>query len=682
MEQSSHMSQKSFDGFLLAESRKRFVFLSLGLVLLFCFLFIQFYRIQILEGDKWQQKALAQHQLKVVEPCRRGTFYANTSLKEGHPEKPVAFVVDVEKFHLYADAVSIPQKYQQEIGEKIAAIFSMTPVAKTKILQQLQKKSRSRKLVLWIEEQKRKELEAWWFPFAFKHKIPRNALFFVQDFQRSYPYGKMLGQILHTVREEKDPVTHQQIPTGGLELALHKYLQGKEGKKVFWRSPRNPLDFGKVIEAPEDGADVYLTINHHLQAIAEEEVAKGVQKAGAKSGWAIIMDPQTGDILAWAQYPFFDPSSYRSYFNDPSLLPFTQIKGIVEPFEPGSTMKPLTIAICFKANEELKKRGEPPLFSPHEKIATSNGSFPGRRKPVKDTRVHYFLNMYMALQKSSNIYMGRMVQRIVERLGEDWYRNMLQEMFGFGIKTGIELPSESIGLLPSPHKRHPNGAVEWSKPTPYSISFGHNILVSSVQMLRAYAVICNGGYEVKPSLVRKIVKTHADGRKEVLLDNTPSKKMRERSLHLSQESIEELLKGMMYTTKQGGGAWRADIFGYTEAGKTSTTEKVVGGTYSKKDHISTFIGFAPARNPRLVITVAIDDPEHRFTPGIGRNQLGSVCAAPVFKEIGQRSLAYLGVEPDDPFGFPPGDPRRDVHKAVWVKESEALQKLYETWNAK
>jgi cell division protein FtsI (penicillin-binding protein 3) len=647
---------------------------------LFCLLLIQFYRLQIVEGDKWQKKALAQHELRITEPYRRGTFYSNTALRRGHPETLVPFVTDVEKSHLYVDAIAIPQDHKGVIVQKLSSLFAFGETEKEKLSLQFFKKSRSRRLISWMGQEKRKEIEKWWFPYARQNKIPRNALFFVQDYKRSYPYGSMLGQILHTVRDERDPKTHEQIPTGGLELSLQSFMQGKEGKRVLLRSPRNALDLGKVVLAPEDGADVFLTINHYIQAVTEEEIAKAVEKAGAKNGWAIMMDPYTGEILSWAQYPFFDPANYRNFFNDPSLQKRAEIKGIVEPFEPGSTMKPITMLICFKANEELAKRGKPPIFSPTEKVATSNGFFPGRSKPIRDTRLHHYLNMYMALQKSSNIYMARMIQRVIEQLGEDWYRNCLHDIFGFGKKTGIELSSESVGLLPSPHKKHPNGAVEWSKPTPFSISFGHNILVSSVQMLKAYAMIANGGYEVRPSLIRKIVKTHRDGTSEVLLDNEEKRKQERREPLLSAASLAEVLKGMMYVTKPGGGAPRADIYGYTEVGKTATSEKVIGGAYSKKDHVSTFIGFCPAIHPRFVLVIVIDEPEYKIIPGVGKNQYGGNCAAPAFCEIGKKTLQYLGVEPDDPFGFPPGDPRRDASKAVWHKECEQLKELYDSWN--
>lgn len=674
------MSYKSPDDFSLLGSRKRLVYLSIGMAFLFCLLLLQFYHIQIVEGEKWSKKAKAQHHLTIIEPYKRGTFYSNTTIKEGHLEPPLAFVTDVPKFHLYADMTSLPTDCKETILSKISSSLELPVKEKEKLQIQMSKHSKSRRLAAWISPEKRLEIEGWWGPFARKNKIPRNALFFIQDFKRSYPYGKMLGQILHTVREQRDPKTHAHIPTGGLELMMDPYLKGKEGKRVLLRSPRNALDLGTVVAAPEDGADIFLTINHYLQAICEEEISKGVIKAGAKSGWAIMMDPNTGHILAWAQYPWFEPANYTKFFNTPSLQKETKVKGITDPFEPGSTMKPLTMLICLKANEELKKRGKPPIFSPTEKVATANGNFPGRSKPIHDVRSHPYLNMYMALQKSSNIYMARMIQRVIDALGDEWYRNCLSEIFEFGKKTGIELTSESSGLLPTPGKRHPNGTTEWSKPTPYSISFGHNILVNSLQMVKAYALIANGGYHVQPTLIKKIVKTKDDQTTEVLLDNDKSTLHKDHVSLFSKESLEEVRKGMMYVTKPGGAAARGDIDGYTEIGKTATSEKIVNGTYSKKDNISTFIGFSPAFDPKFVLMVVIDEPESRFIPGVGKNQHGGTCAAPVFKEIGKKTLEYLGVTPDDPFGFPPGDPRRDAEKAIWVKETKALTDLYKSWN--
>ena len=155
-------------------------------------------------------------------------------------------------------------------------------------------------------------------------------------------------------------------------------------------------------------------------------------------------------------------------------------------------MKAVTVAVALMANEELKRRGEKPLFDPDGKIPTLDDRFPGRR-PLKEITYHRFLNMNMGVWKSSNIYMARLIQRVVDRLGNDWYRQILWQVFGFGQKTGIELPGESAGVLPMPGKLHPNGALEWSVPTPFSMAIGHNVQITSVQLLRAYACFANGG---------------------------------------------------------------------------------------------------------------------------------------------------------------------------------------------
>ncbi len=647
-----------------SSDRRLLVYVALILFFLFSLLVIQFYKIQIVEGNKWQRTAHRQHRLVLTEPYCRGIFYSNTAVKKGHPEKPQPFVIDVPRFHLYADPQAIPDRLHGEVVQRLQRILQLNSADKGKLELQLKKKSRSRKLVLWMTREMHDQIVKWWQPYAKSHKLPRNALFFVQDYKRSYPFGKLLGQILHTVRAERDATTHQCIPTGGLELSLNRYLKGEDGKRVILRSPRQAIEMGTVTKAPQHGADVYLTINHHLQAIAEDEIAKAVKNANAAAGWAIMMDPHTGEILAWAQYPFFEPGNYRNYFNDPKKEQFTKVKALTDPYEPGSTFKPITMAVCLKANAELKKRGKPPLFFPHEKVPTANSQFPGRRKPLKELGAfHPYLNMYMAIQKSSNIYVARMVQRIIETLGETWYRDTLSELFGFGKKTGIELGAESSGLLPKLGKKHPNGTLEWSKATPYSLAMGHNILVNSLQMMSVYATFANGGFAVKPKLVRKIVKK--DG--EVLVDNTtPQAPQR----ILEPELVSELATAMRFTTKLGGSARRADITGYTEAGKTGTTEKVINGIYSKKNHISTFLGYAPAVNPRFVLLIAIDEPEYKYTPGVGKNQLGGACAAPCFSAIGLKALQYLGVTPDDP--------KNDA----WAPEMQKLKALYDQWNRK
>lgn len=655
------------------KERKRIVVVSISVFFLFSLLILQYFKIQILDGEKWTGHALAQHELVVKEPFRRGTFYSNTSLKQGHPEKLQPLVADVTKFHLYIDPLSIPFDAREEIASTLSELIQECP----EIRKELDRQTRNRRVATWLNRETKETILKWWGPYARKKKIARNALYFVTDYQRSYPFGKLLGQVLHTIREMKDEVTQEAIPTGGLEAYFNEYLKGKMGKRKLLRSPLNHLETDKVIEPPEDGADVYLTINHCIQAIVEEELEKGVHAASAKKGWAVMMDPHTGDILALAQYPFFTPANYRDFFNDPEKLEDAKVKAITDAFELGSIMKPITLAIGLKANAELAKEGKPPLFYPEGKIDTTRSVFPGRgSKPLKDPTLHRALNMFMALQRSSNVYMAQLIERVINTMGSQWYYKQLVDTFGFNKKTGIELPGEAIGMIPTPGKLYSNGALEWSTPTPYSLSIGYNLLATSLQMLRAYSIFANGGYLVQPTLVKSICKT---GKEVVLIEKNDFPRV------LDENICQEVVKALKYTTKPGGGGALAAINGYSEAGKTGTAEKNIGGVYSKQWHISSFIGFAPARvdfeiPPCFVLIVTIDEPAPILVDGGFKNFLGGRCAAPVFREIARRTLEYLGVSPDDPYGYQKGDPRFDEEKADWMKEVEKLKHLYQEWN--
>ncbi len=656
--------------------KKRLVIVSLSLFFLFSVLIAQYFKIQILEEEKWVKEAHGQHEIIIKDPFKRGAFFSNTNLKKGHPKSPQPFVIDVTKFHLFIDPLSIPQNLRATIVEQLVFSASLDP----EIAKEFEVKSRSRRIALWLDREAKDAIMAWWIPFAKKNKVACNALYFVTDYKRSYPFGKLLGQVLHTIRDMKDESTAEALPTGGLEAYFNDYLKGKQGKRKLLRSPLNHLEIDHVINAPEDGADIYLTINHCIQAIAEEELEKGVKAAGAKGGWSVMIDPHTGEVMAMAQYPFFDPSNYREYFNDPHKIEDSKVKAVTDAFELGSIMKPITIAIGLKANEELKRQGKEPIFSPEEKIDTLRTIFPGRAyRPLKDVPgPHKVLNMSMAVQKSSNIYVAQIVDRIVNTLGNEWYRKELVNTFGFGEKTGIELPAEAVGLVPTPGKCHANGALEWSVPTPYSLSMGYNILATTLQMIRAHAVIANGGYLPKLTLVKKIV-----AKDTVLYDNETS--LNNIPAVLNKEITHQIARCMKFTTKIGGSAARGDVSGYSEAGKTGTAEKIVNGVYSKTRHISSFIGFAPAtlneRNPvRFVLIVSIDEPEVMLLEGGRKNQMGGGCAAPIFKEIARRTLEYLGIAPDDPFGYPYGDPRYDPEKADWMKEVNELKILYDKWN--
>jgi len=251
---------------------------------------------------------------------------------------------------------------------------------------------------------------------------------------------------------------------------------------------------------------------------------------------------------------------------------------------------------------------------------------------------------------------------------------------GSGLRTHLELPAESSGLLPSPGKKHPNGTLEWSTPTPYSLAIGYNLQANSIQFLRAWALLANGGYFVQPTVIRKAVKTCKGETQKILIDHTSAERKETFPKVLDTDIVDVVVEAMKYVTKPGGTGRRADIGGFTEVGKSGTSKKIENGIYSASKYLGSFIGFTPVKDPVLLLHVVMDEPECRYIPGVGHNHYGSCCAAPVFKEIATRSLEYLGVTPDDPYGYPYWDPRYDRERADWLRETDALQEIYEKWN--
>lgn len=661
---------------------KRLLIIALFILILFSMLVYQYYRIQIVEGEKWTKIANRQHYFIVHEPFQRGRFISNSSIKKNHPELETPLVLDILKFHLHLDPNSIPEQHHLQMANQLALLLELENNEELHLREQFKYKSRNRKLAMWLEKDLRDSILDWWYPFAKKNKIPRNALFFVNDYQRSYPFGKLAGQVLHTVQNQKDELTKQAIPTGGLELCCDHFLKGKMGKRRLMRSPRNAFETGEVLEKPQNGSDVYLTINHYLQAICEEELEKGVKFAEAKGGWVVMMDPRTGEILALAQYPFFYPPDYQKYFNNPQLIEDTKIKALTDTIEPGSIFKPISLTIALKANQHLKEKGQKELFDPKAMVPTTDSHFKGRGKPLVDTHLHHYLNLPLSIQKSSNIYPARLLEKISATLGPQFIRHNLTNTFGFGSKTHIELPAESSGVVPTPGKKHPNGKEEWSHSTPVSLAFGHNIQVTNIQMLRAFAIYLNGGYLVQPTILRKVVTKHEDGTETVLLDHTEEDRIKSFPHVLPKEYCDEMVRCLKYTTKFGGTARRADVPGYSEGGKTSTAKKIINGAYSETAYCPSFIGFTPAKDPAFVLIVTMDEPRFGFCEGVGLKHHGGTSCAPVFREIAKRSLDYLGIAPDDPYGYPVGDPRRDSEKADWAKELRELKEIYEKWNIK
>jgi cell division protein FtsI (penicillin-binding protein 3) len=482
----------------------------------------------------------------------------------------------------------------------------------------------------------------------------------------------MAGSLIQTLGAQEGLRGPERFPSGGLEKRFDSFLKGKNGALVSFRTPKGRLDDFKIIKKPQDGSDLYLTIHPLIQTVVEEQLKNAVELAEAKGGWAIMMDPYTGALMSLAQYPQLDLLDPSKLLDDPIKKEYLQMKCLTDPFEPGSIIKPFTMLTCLKANRVLVEKKQSPCFFPSEKMACLDGRFPGRKNPIKDVHAYNFLDMQMALQKSSNIYMAKSIHKVIQALGDDFYAKTLKEMCDFGKKTTLNLGAESSGFVPTPHKKTKTLRPEWSTPTPYSLAMGYNLLATSLQMTKAFAMIANGGFLVEPYLVEKIVKKQESGIDEVLFDQAliPKKKITK----IDEEDCSLVKMAMRYALMPGGTAFRARIPGYSCAGKTATTEKLSGGFYSKDRHISTFVGFAPVEKPRFVLLIVIDEPKKKIIPNVGKNQFGGVCAAPSFAIIGQKALEILGEPQDDPGAL------ETFSQSKFSQEHKNLENLFKSWN--
>jgi cell division protein FtsI (penicillin-binding protein 3) len=387
---------------------------------------------------------------------------------------------------------------------------------------------------------------------------------------------------------------------GGLESVYDSRIRGQEGRILLQTDGlRKALAIRE--ERPATAGDsLELTIDQHLQHIAERELRAGVEEHNAAGGTAIIMHPATGEILALANYPTFNPNAFAS-----SSSVNRKNRAIQDVYEPGSTFKLVTAAAAIEEG----------VLRTTDLIDCAPGfiTFPGRR--IDDVHVYGTLSFEDVIVKSSNVGAIKAGMRIgPERLGR--YINR----FGFGQSLSPDFRGESAGIVWNPSKLDPSGLA--------SVSMGYQVSVTPLQMAAAVSSVANGGTLYEPRLVRAFIK---DGRREPV---TPKALRRT----VSRETAATLTQ-IMEAVVERGTATAARIEGFTIAGKTGTAAKIVNGAYSKSDYNTSFIGFLPSRKPALAIVVVIDSPHGRVTA------YGGTVAAPIFKRIAEASLRHLGIGP-------------------------------------
>ena len=417
-----------------------------------------------------------------------------------------------------------------------------------------------------------------------------------EETKRFYPKKELAAHVLGFVNTESAGL-------GGIEAAFNKYISGIDGRSLVQVDSKGRSVQSRVARPSTPGATIELTIDQYVQHIAERELAAGVEKYNAKGGTAVVMDPLTGEILAEASYPTFNPNFPQQVSSDDDR----RNRAIQDTYEPGSTFKIVTASAAFEEG----------VFSVDDIIDTSPGviTIPGR-KPIREAKGHNYgaLSFQDVIVRSSNIGAIKIGLQVGAERMERYIRR-----FGFGQIIGHELNGESRGQLASLSELNDSSLA--------SMSMGYEVGVTALQMVSAASAVANGGTLYQPRVIRAVIQ---NGKRQAY----PPKPIRQAINPATAATLTTIME-LVVGGEHGTGSL-AKIDGFQVAGKTGTASKVVNGRYSTTDYNVSFVGFVPSRHPRLAILVMIDTPRNGSAYG------GSV-AAPIFQRIAEASLRQLGV---------------------------------------
>lgn len=529
------------------------------------------FQLQVLKRDQLCKLAERQYKKKIPLVPKRGTIYSR-----GYEELAVTVEVD----SIYAEPDSI--KNSKLTAKRLASVISVSQ-------NELEKRLSADKSFVWLERKVSPSV------IDRVKSLKLQGIGFTKENRRFYPNAELASHVVGFSGIDGNGL-------GGIELAQDDQIKGKielvRAERDALGKRTLPKDLG-FFEDSLAGNSIVLTIDKTIQYTAEKELAEAVRKTGAKGGTAIVMDPKTGEVLAMANYPQFNPNDISS-----STQAALKNRAIVDTYEPGSTFKVFLLAGAL----------EDGAVKPDDKIFCENGSMELAGKVIHDTHKYGTLTVREIMKFSSNIGSTK----IAAKLGKEKYYDYLTA-FGFGSPTGLGLKGEGEGIL-RPLK-------SWSKLDIANISFGQGVSVTPIQLVTSFSAIANGGYMVKPYMVKDIL--DRDGK--VIKRNQPQI-LRKVISGDTAARITEILRDVV---TEGGTGTAAALNGYDVAGKTGTAQKVSEGGrgYAGGKHVASFIGFVPAQSPELVVLVAIDEPV-----GV---QYGGVVAAPAFRAIAETSLRYL-----------------------------------------
>ena len=570
----------------------------------------QAFRLQIVARDKLLFEAERNYMRTKVIQSQRGAIFDRNG-------EQLATSVGVDTVVMVAQHMKDPQLAASRLAGALKGVEAQT------LLKRMRKSSWWAYAKRRVSDEEAKRVR----------DLDLQGVMVVQEPKRFYPKGELAGQLIGRVGVDNDGLE-------GLEKALDDILVRRkpteptgdvEGTAKAVAKPRKPaLDAVKVpylkdiygqgsyvLGLPQklltEGYSVVLTLDEKIQAVAEEAVAKQVAAHNALSGIAIVMDVRTGEILAMANVPTFDPNR-----PDPTEMFAWKNRALKDVYEPGSTFKVISLAAVLERNAARLD----------EIVDCEGGSMRIGRYRIRDTHRSDKLTVREVLSHSSNVGISKLTRRIgksalFETIGK----------FGFGAATGVEAGWESPGKVQS--------LKRWADITFANVSFGQGIAVTPMQMVRAFAAIGNGGVLMRPQIVKKLL--DSDGNEvRTFLPDSDGRVLSERAAKLT-------LDAMTAVTREGGTGTNAAIEGYNVGGKTGTAQKpdtgyrkgvFVGRSshgYRDDAWIASFIGVVPAEAPRLAILVVVDEPDGRG--------FGGVVAAPAFKEIAEFALRYLEIPP-------------------------------------
>jgi cell division protein FtsI (penicillin-binding protein 3) len=520
--------------------------------------------LQVVDNDFYQAQGAARFLREIPIPTSRGMITDRNG-------EPLAVSTPVES--IWANP-QILLKYPQRLPQLANALGVPVDHLTRKLSQRADKE--------FIYLQRRMMPEA--AQAIVKLEIP--GVFSQREYRRFYPQGDAIAHVLGFTNID-------DRGQEGLELAFDDWLRGTPGAEKVIRDRRGRIvENVDLVRAAEPGKDLTLSLDRRIQFLAYRELRNALLEKGASSGSAVVLDVATGEVLAMVNLPSFNPNAVEGSDRDAH-----RNRSVTDLFEPGSTMKPVTIAAALEAH----------VITPQSKFDTNPGWIPNGRFRTTDTHNYGLLDTTGVITKSSNVGAAMIVHRLSDQAFYGYVRKL-----GYGQSTHSGFPGESAGLLPSPER--------WSGTSKQTMSYGYGLSVTPLQVAQAYAAIGNGGKMIAPTFV----------------------KGQRNEAHQVMDPVvaNEVLRMMETVTLPGGTATQARVLGYRVAGKTGTSRKASAGGYSRR-YVAFFAGLVPASNPRFSMVVVINDPAPELA------YVGGLVSAPVFHNVMDGALRLMDVAPDD-----------------------------------